>query len=348
METLKIIFKQLFTSGDWKYYEDMHFPTFPFENENEAARFVNAYFETGGKGSAMDPNINIENFRNIHTLSTFFLGIFLQELLPDRNEIKPKFKYVWYLSCLYHDYGYYIENNKVNYPPRELFITNIKEKLNIKYDLLKIGNTEPHSCDIVKQYYKYCRKERDVLNHGILGGILIYDRLRKNFEKAMEVAQREARAKSIPFNRNDFEYKNLHWSEGHFDWYEQIASIIIAHNIWFCTDLKDVAVYEKYELQDLNIIDRPDKKLRIESNTLLFLLCLVDTIEPTKHFYLLKPLCVLDRIQINFDKVNRIISLKVIDDCLDYDSWFKKIKSLEKWLVVEVRVILNTIEIRIR
>ena len=149
------------------------------------------------------------------------------------------------------------------------------------------------------------------------------------------------------FDKTDFSYKGLHWSSGHIDWYKNIAGIIMAHNIWFCTEEKDQAFYKSFDLNDLIIINNLGKRLKKNDNELLFLLCLADTIEPTKHFCQLQPLCVFDKLKIDYDHSKQEIVIEIADDCLDYSGWFKKIKSLGRWMTVEVKQSANLITIKI-
>ncbi|GAP43956.1 hypothetical protein TBC1_112115 [Lentimicrobium saccharophilum] len=338
METFHSIYKKLFNSGSWKYYHNMNFDQFPFSDEAIANRFVNNYFNTGNKFAVIDPTLNYDRFKNIHTLSTFFLGLFLKEIVLETQTHKPKFEYFWYLCCLYHDYGYYIENDKNRFPPDEYSLSRLKSNLKITNNGLHDFQEDPHSSCVVKNYFNYCRKKRHFLNHGIIGGLLLYDRLIKNLNKAIRAAKSNAKSDNLPFDKTDFSYKGLHWSSDHIDWYKHIASIIIAHNIWFCTEEEDLELYTRSGLIDLIIINHHEKRLKKKEHGLLFLLCLADTIEPSKHFSQLQPLCVFDKMRIDYDHIKQIIILEIIDNCLDYDGWFKKIESLEKWMAVEVTI----------
>lgn len=63
--------------------------------------------------------LRISKYRAAHTVSTYFFGIFLAEQLhpivgevnirSDRNTFP--FSYLWFLLCLYHDFGYVVEEN---------------------------------------------------------------------------------------------------------------------------------------------------------------------------------------------------------------------------------------------
>lgn len=63
--------------------------------------------------------LRISKYRAAHTVSTYFFGIFLAEQLhPIVGEVNIRsgrntfpFSYLWFLLCLYHDFGYVVEEN---------------------------------------------------------------------------------------------------------------------------------------------------------------------------------------------------------------------------------------------
>ncbi len=112
------------------------------------------------------------------------------------------------------------------------------------------------------------------LDHGIIGGLLLYDRLRLQFEKAWEKARID---KEKSFTRDGFfgENNRLFYSENHFSAYAKAADAIISHNIWHTT-LREYL--EKSGKMDVNNL----KKINID-NTICFLLSLADTLEPIKN-----------------------------------------------------------------
>jgi hypothetical protein len=135
-------YKDIFDFPDkwkWKYYSGLYFSFDPFDSEEAAGNFIREYFQTGGKENVLLPKRFTDKFRNIHSVSTFFLGILLKSLfnLHKLNELKPDFSYLWFIACLYHDYGYYIEKNKNKYSPQKCNLAKIIKRLEIKHNLLE-------------------------------------------------------------------------------------------------------------------------------------------------------------------------------------------------------------------
>ena len=114
----------------WNYYAaEIH--ANPITLPEQSAQFIREYFSQGQKGDIvyeLDPyhDVNIHGiplslseYRAIHTVSAFFLGIFLEDCLTQgqcgvdlsvHGDFFP-FSYLWFLTCLYHDYGYIVEEN---------------------------------------------------------------------------------------------------------------------------------------------------------------------------------------------------------------------------------------------
>lgn len=265
-------YKQLFKSpDDWRYYTGMSFDSCPLEDQNHAVDFIHSYFRAGEKESVIDQTINEDKLRPLHSLSAFFLGLLLKPLFNFYG-YKPDFKYLWFLACLYHDYGYFIENDKENYSPGLFPLNRLLTTLKItNYNLLNTNSDKHFKKCLIEKYYLYCQKERQFINHGIVGGLLIYDRLKENFEKIRTKAL-ELNPKIDPDN---FCFKGLHWSSDHDVYYKKVANSILAHNIWYASDFETKESYRQYGLDALIIENEmPFSK---ESDPFLFLLVLADT-----------------------------------------------------------------------
>lgn len=114
----------------WNYYGTEIY-TDPVASPGRSAQFIQDYFLQGQKGDIVyeldahhDVNIHgisllLSEYRATHTVSAFFLGIFLEDCLTQgqcgadlavHGDFFP-FSYLWFLTCLYHDYGYIVEEN---------------------------------------------------------------------------------------------------------------------------------------------------------------------------------------------------------------------------------------------
>lgn len=334
-------YREIFATPDkWRYYDELYFFDNPFDSDDVRDSFIYTYFQTGRKETVLDSKIPKDKLRDIHSISTFFLGILLRDVCKV-PEIKPDFRYLWFITCLYHDYGYFFENKKNKYPPQKTSLSKLLSDLKIKYCLLRTKYNSFYSIDTIKIYYNYCRNECNFINHGIIGGLLLYDKLMKNFESN----KREALSRNSNLDVKDFEHKGLHWSSSHKDFYKLAADSIISHNIWLATNDDNKKKYEGNGLNSL-IINNKNSRISCESNPFLFLLLLADTIEPIKFFTQYKCKCILEKIDISINAENEII-ISVLDNCLQFQDWFRKIKDLENWTKVSVIQVDKILRIKI-
>lgn len=329
IDTYKKIFKN---KKKWCYYSDFSFTDFPLKSNYLANRFIINYIEHSKKDNLL---LNFESEgikREIHTLSLFLLGFDIKKFLNIKNK---NFKYIWFLTCLYHDFAYIIEENKVVYDINQ-DLKKIKNKLAVENNLLECINDKIYNNELITKYFDYCRKISDYkfLNHGIIGGILLYDSLIKNFEECKKEAKLECENKNLIFNENDFIYNKLRWSERDKEIYLNISFAILKHNIWFATTDYEKNIYYEYDLDKLVINE--DNKIKFKNDKLLFLLILSDSIEPTKHFNTTNYKCVLEKIDFRLHKAQKKIEIDCLDNCLDYKPWFNKIKGFESWLGIKV------------
>ena len=79
-------------------------------------------------------------------------------------------------------------------------------------------------------YLEYCKMNPKInhYDHGIVGGLWLYDSLVKNYYLSF------SRNKSADFN--DFYINDLHFSTSQFPIFAYLADCIISHNMWFATD----------------------------------------------------------------------------------------------------------------
>ena len=121
MSYLNII-EQLFRQRQkWDYYR-CHYQRTLREVFEYPESFINETFVSGHKHKLMDRNAqapNISDARAAHSISAYFMGFILADgllrnVLDNFCEVdgdKFSFSYVWYLTSLYHDYGYCFERN---------------------------------------------------------------------------------------------------------------------------------------------------------------------------------------------------------------------------------------------
>lgn len=91
-------------------------------NPNDARHFISHYFAHGQKGRALSFDRSEEqqlpDDRAIHTVSTFFLGLFIENCINGQRTLFIEgstdfpFVYLWFLTALYHDYGYCVSEKK--------------------------------------------------------------------------------------------------------------------------------------------------------------------------------------------------------------------------------------------
>lgn len=288
--------------------------------------------DTSGKLESMPENFkkmfDKDDFeRAEHTNSVFFLGcLFYKELSLEKSiNIKKldnsnNFLFIWFLTALAHDFGYEYEKNFKKFKNKITSIDTLKKHFEIDEDITS-ADIEPSSkagrlYTQIKPYFEYRYKDCKI-DHGILAGIMLFDSLEKH--------------------RKDKEKKkddDFYWGEDLRLDYAHASIAIATHNIW---NVKD---------ESLNF----DRIFPISFNDypLLFLLGLVDTLEPIKTFYCMDTNEVLKNIYIEFSSDEKKVTLSKKDDSsLDFEKIKKKLEGLENWLDVEVCLRQNQISIKI-
>ena len=301
------------------------------QNNQRAFDWIASYFARGEKSCLTDALKPTDH--TIHSVSTFLLGIQLQHLFGVEKCYKSKWLYYWFLVCLYHDAGYYVENKKDQYPlstTLDLLCTRLGVTHNQKNHLLNqlpIFRSDSVHIDrqLVERYYDYCRtqlNENSFLNHGIVSGILLYDRLVTKLHEVLG-------------GLNHRRYRNRVWDRKDETKFALIAESIIHHHIWAVTDQQKYDAYENAGLGTLCI----DENHRLwYSNPLTNLLLFCDSIEPVKNAKLnnsLSPKEILENIFVSHSNKERTITIHInennpslmewisyIDNTVNLDSWF--------------------------
>lgn len=246
--------------------------------------------------------------------------------VDDNNE--EAFLYAWLTVCLYHDFGYYVDRQKYGE------ISDISEIVkSLRKDIFKSTSISRYNFELYQEYYgkmyKKNKKENkfEIGDHGILGGVILYDLMKK--EKTYD----------------------------HCPFCADICFCIMEHNIW--KQNEDYPLSSSYHLIDKsNFV-----KINSQKEPLLFLLSLVDTIEPTKKFSKYKdaeslnaksifPKTIANNIKINVTTEAIVIDgsgLKNVldkrDKSIEMSDWTNPIKFLSNWVKVNSEVSNNIIKI---
>lgn len=340
METLDQILKYYSEHyKEYQYYKSMQLDlSGVLESSDEAYDFIKEYFGIGGKENLFlkiprQYERDVKE-RAIHIVSTFFLGLKIAECMGidtmKRNEESVSFLYLWFLSCLYHDIGYCFENHSRCDDLRSLSVDGLEAVqgiADIQYLHNRVFKTYPRgNVDLYLKGRATCRNgQRGVIDHGIVGGLLLYDGLRKQFEKWWE------NRIEINASREYFQImhlgRELYCSNRHYKEYAKAADAIIAHNIWVDT-LNEF----------LEKAGKPVKKRRIKkTNRLCFILSIADTIEPLKRN--------ADKGSVFFSFARSQIVISAEKNILK--NFGEPLRGLEEWLDVSVNILPDSAAIYI-
>lgn len=219
---------------------------------------------------------------------------------------KKRFLYIWFLSCLCHDLGYLYENKKCD------VLKTLPRNLSYLFALYKILNGLKRYCkkdvlgvprillDNVSRY-AYARffnpksKTQPVIDHAIAGGMLLYDTMKS-------------------YHLSSANSKNGKSPEIFCTYGRAAAWTIFCHNMWLAKDKESIQYYKNANLHALIRKVPPHALISWEEHPLLFLLSLLDTIEPLKIFS--DNITTLEKIDISFK--NKSIIFKFpdsIDGC---------------------------------
>ena len=325
------------TKEKWQYYDAMNLLGY----EEAIARpleFIETYFEYGNKNKFLFKSLfydeqedySKQEERAIHTVNTFFLGIYLKEridfLKPHKNsflgqgDIKDNFLWAWFLCSLYHDAFF-----------------DKKEDITVNCDYNHFSKGLLYNPDLIQRYYEKCKtketayKNEPKFDHGIVAAEKLYSNYTNMIVEEL---------KSMPntfkdfISNKDLEHCGLRINYSTFSAMCKIAKIIACHNI-FVADKKEESKYEKIpELIPGNkkFFYMPNIKNHNTMNSyekLYFLLALVDTLEPSKRGIDLNHIDIqADKIQ-HSEYVLRIETLGSIDKQKEY---YNGIKQLSNWL----------------
>jgi len=334
------------------------------EKKDQSEQFLNRYFHCGGKEKVFDPLIkdllSSKDNKYQHIVSTYFIGCLFLNIISryikniiDIGTEKQKFLYVWFLTTLYHDTVSALEYSDTDHAIID-FLTQIKSKKTIderinlvktkygmKYNLfdhnfnkntnINLSKCSMYSIDLIKKYFQY-RTDKNRLDHGIISGMLLYDRLMQNYA--------ELKNKFANINSKEFKYNGLIFKEIDKDIYAYCAYSIVQHNIFHANNKSYEIIYKQYAL-DFLIGNK--SKFNRKKYPLTFLLGLIDTIEPIKELNKNK-LGILDKHDLNIGFNNFFKKISISSNNVNL---FKNISALADWLEVKVEKNNNEITINI-
>jgi len=228
--------------SEWKYYSTA--PSIDFDNFNRenTYNFIRRTYVVGSKEKIFDVGFQKlfhDQGKHQHTVALYFLGCHLSDILFDKLKnhialyIKDMdwydFKYTWFLTCLYHDASAVIEKSEYSHnSPKDLnfYLGRNNVMYNVYKHIWEKNHNKPYTYPeaLVKNYFIYRTKFRHELDHGIIAGYLLYDKLQKNYNSSWENVKNE--------QYEDFYYNQLRWRIEHLSHFAYVANAIIAHNIW--------------------------------------------------------------------------------------------------------------------
>ena len=222
------------------------------------------------------------------------------------------FAYVWFLICLFHDLAYPLEYKRGNERDFKSY-QELSEKK--KWDKDLDGVPHQYSREILEHYFDYRNSGDDAMNdHGICAGHHLYADLCKIREKKARTAQ------------------DGWWKKELEDIFNLAAWVVACHNIWTTQeDCNNVETYKGKKLEPLILKKDNEGKLKylinLQEHPLIFLFCLVDTIEPIK---IIEDASLLDKIRMEITDEAISIEIELICGCRT--RLLKNIRSLNDWL----------------
>lgn len=302
-----------------------------------------------------DQTLEKYDFRVKHVLFSFGLGFVLsrfcnlEQAIDDRYgknyKIDDPFTYVWLTLCLYHDFGYFIGPQYVK--------NKTLQSIAVDYDIFRTYYcSSRYSEKLYRAYYE--RKYRtqlenkskldlnqceEVGDHGILGGYVLFQKLCASEETAAFAKTKAPIVQNL--HEGDSEAP-IRYHRERLPLYQDICFRIMEHNIW--------KEHETVPLSDpFREIDADHFQNISREEPLLFLLCLVDTIEMTKRFCRY-PDSSSEKNRERYPKtLGSKIQIKVSDDEIameyhklkeavkskDIQSWIESITGLSDWVQVD-------------
>ncbi len=322
MESMYVKYDNLLKNTEWEYY---HLPAdIRIFEDDRCKTFIREYLKKGDKtGMAIFEYLDsITLERTKHILSCFLLGFLMYKensliqqkidrfliSIPAHKRMESSekcFRYIWMLVCLFHDFGYAIEEKKESITNDEVYL--LINKLPGKFK----GVPKLYGKELLIRYDKYicCRFNKH--DHGVIGGAKLYNDL-------CLLRQEKERTSDM-----------LYWGDDLENDFAVAAWAIACHNIFYIEELsKYIRCYERFGLEQL-VYSGVTRKINIERHPIFYLLCLVDSIEPIKTCH---DVSILNEIRIVI--LPSIIEIHLEDvGCLCNKAMYtEKVANLNDWL----------------
>lgn len=209
---------------------------------------------------------------------------------------------------------------------------------NIVYNNGTIIKKPRYSENIKNKYFYYRLYEMGALDHGIVGADEIFSRLVVNYVK-----EYRKMAAEDSFRESIYEFYNergLHFCSEQFKIFSYIADCIASHNMFKADDEEHIVKYMEYSLNSL----LPDKfePISYADNPLLFILCVADTIEPSKRFTNYHNEDVLNLISIDYNKNTNLLRVEVDEELYNCEAGHKYVSDivgLEEWCDIKISIV---------
>lgn len=202
---------------------------------------------------------------------------------------------------------------------------------NIVYSNYTVISRRWYSLETQNKYFKMRFFEKGLIDHGITGADYLHEKLLNNYKRAAE-------------NRDNGTYENFEDENGkHFSieqWriFQYICDCIAAHNMYSSgTEVDRKMQYKRYGLECL--WSENFRKISYKEDPLLFILCIADTLEPTKRFG--NNNRTLDKIIIHYEKESNILIVHVDDDLgteKQRADYIRGVQQLEEWVDINVEL----------
>lgn len=208
----------------------------------------------------------------------------------------------------------------------------------IEYNNGTIIKAPRYSGETKNNYFYYRLQEMSKLDHGIVGADEFFSRLVVNYVKEYRVM-----AAGDFFWESIYEFHNergLHFCSEQLKLFAYIADCIASHNMYKADDdERRIAKYIDYSLKCL----LPDEfePISYKDNPLLFILCVADTIEPSKKFSDYRNEDVLNLISIEYSLRDNFLYVEIDEELYDSEAgrrYVSDIDELEKWCDIKTDV----------